>query len=376
MPVDPLKIGFVGGGVSSSIGPSHFSACNLDGRWSLVSGAFSSNSHNNLLTAKSWYISENRTYNNWQTFIEGESNKIDAVAVLLPTPNHFEVMIELIKSGIPIICEKPLVGNLSEANIIKSELEEREGFLAVTYNYSAYPMVRELRERINGGDFGAINKISIEMPQEIFLRTNPKTGKPLETQEWRLNDSEIPIICHDLGTHLYHLTKFLTNKKPLRTAGKFSNYSNHENLVDDILMWVEFEDDIIADFWMSKSALGHRNGLKIRIYGSLGSAEWVQNNPEYLILNYRNGDKIIIDRASNSNILGEKRYNRYKAGHPSGFLEAFANLYSDIADSLIEYKKLGVYNNPFVFGVDHSIESLLLFNALVEANKSKTWIKI
>lgn len=371
-----LKLGFIGGGMSSAIGPSHFAACELDRRWSVVSGAFSSDKRVNLSTAKNWQIAEERVFSHWQDMIKYEANKIDAVAVLLPTPDHCDVILELVRKGLPVICEKPLVEKLGDATKIKAEIDKTNGFLAVTYNYSAYPMIRELKERIKIGDLGKIKKIKIEMPQEVFLRKNPETGEQLVTQGWRLRDGEIPTICHDLGAHLYHLTRFLMGKIPLRVAGRFSNHSNYQGLVDDIVMWVDFEDGLAADFWMSKSALGNRNGLKLRIFGSEASAEWIQTEPEYLMMAYANGERFVIDRGSKLIIAGENRYNRYKAGHPAGFIEAFANLYYDIADSLIEYRKNGSCNNQFVFGIEHSLESLNLFDGLVKANKSGSWVEL
>ena len=208
------------------------------------------------------------------------------------------------------------------------------------------------------------------------MRVDPASGKLVKPQSWRLQDGSIPTICHDLGVHLYHLAYFITGKNVTRTIGTFSNHSSYHGLVDDIKMWLEYEDGMKGDFWMSKSALGHRNGLKLRLYGTEGSAEWLQAEPEDMYLSYKDGTKLMLDRGAETKLCGESRYNRYRAGHPSGFIEAFANLYCDIADALIEYRNVGLFNNPFVFDLEHSILALELFAAAIKANETGEWINL
>jgi predicted dehydrogenase len=371
--VGPLQLGFIGGGLSSSIGPSHFSASQLDGRWKLAAGFFSRQKDVNTATAKAWNVSEDRIYDTWQQFIQAEKSKIDAIVILAPTPDHTEIITECLKNSVAVISEKPLVASLEEACLIERALQKTPGFLAITYNYSGYPMVRELKAHVQSGELGTILKIHFEMPQEFFMRIDAATGEVIRPQSWRMKDGLIPVICLDLGVHLHHLAYFITGKKVVKTAGKFSNHSIHQGLVDDIMMWLEYEDDMKGSFWMSKTALGHRNGLKLRIYGTKGSAEWLQSSPEEMHLSYRDGSRITLDRASDTKLCGEPRYNRYRAGHPSGFIEAFANLYSDIADALIFYRQSGHHENPFVFGLDHSIQGLELFTSAIKANESGQW---
>jgi predicted dehydrogenase len=371
-----LQLGFIGGGLSSSIGPSHFSASRLDGRWQLVAGFFSHRKETSVATAKAWHISEDRVYESWKDFIESEKGKLDAVVVLAPTPDHLEIVLELVKNNVPVICEKPLVASLEEARHIQKTLTSAPGFLAVTYNYSGYPIVRELKERVANGELGQIVNLQFEMPQEGFMRLDAATGQLMKPQGWRLNDGVIPTICLDLGVHLHHLAHFITGKKVLKTAAKFSNNSTHQGLIDDIMMWLEFEGGMKGSFWMSKAALGHRNGLKLRVYGIKASAEWLQSEPEEMLLSYWDGTRVKLDRASATILCGEPRYNRYRAGHPSGFIEAFANLYGDIADALLAYRDSGQQETPYVFGLDHSMQGLELFTAAVEANNSGRWVDL
>lgn len=372
----PLQLGFIGGGLSSSIGPSHFSASQLDGRWRLVAGFFSRNQEVNIATADAWHVAKDRAYQSWQSFIATEKDKLDAVVILAPTPEHTEIILELIKNNVPIICEKPMVASLKEARQIQQALGANPVFLAVTYNYSGYPMVRELQARVKSGELGEILKLHFEMPQEGFMRIDPATAEIIKPHSWRMEDGSIPTICLDLGVHLHHLADFITGKKPIKTMGEFSNHSIHDGLIDDIMMLLEFEDGMKGNFWMSKTALGHRNGLKLRIYGSKASAQWFQAEPEEMLMSYTDGARITLDRASGALVSGAPRYNRYRAGHPSGFIEAFANLYSDIADDLIAYRQTGKQQNPFVYGLDHSVEGLELFTGTIESSQTGQWVNL
>ena len=369
----PLSLGFIGGGLSSTIGQAHFAASRLDGRWQLSAGFFSRQREMNCKTAETWHIPQDRLYETWQSFVASEKDKLDAVVVLTPTPEHLEIVCALINEGIPIICEKPLVSSMEESDLINQTYQESRNFLSVTYNYSGYPMVRELRERIRNGDLGRLQQIHFEMPQEVFLRSSDTAGKTASPQSWRLKDGAIPTICLDLGVHLHHLAYFIIGKEPERVIAECSNFSTHPGLVDNVMMWLEYEDEMKGSFWMSKTALGNRNGLRLRLYGEDGSAEWVQMHPEELRISYKDGTLITVDRAAKTLISGEARYNRYRAGHPSGFIEAFANLYYDIADALIEYRNDGEHNNPYVFGIDHSIRGLELFAATRESDNDRCW---
>jgi predicted dehydrogenase len=368
-----LALGFIGGGLSSAIGQTHFGASQLDGKWKLKAGCFSRGHEFNIKTANTWHISPNRSYDNWQSLIKNEAEKLDAIAVLTPTPDHAEAICALLERNIPIICEKPLVSSLDELSSILKILKQDKQFLAVTFNYSGYPMIRELKELIKNGALGQIKQIRFEVPQDAFVRSTAAKGN---SASWRLQDGYLPTICLDLGVHLHHLSYFLLEEEPTHTMAEFSNHSSHNGLIDDILMWVIFGSGIKGSFWMSKAALGNRNGLKISLYGDKGSAHWVQVNPEELKLYDGSGTCTIHDRGGRMIISGAPRYNRYKAGHPAGFLEAFANLYSDIADALIKFDETGKQDNPYVFGFDHSVNGLSLFTAACKSNNTRSWQSI
>lgn len=368
-----LRLGFIGGGLSSSVGWAHYSACQMDGIWELYAGSFSRNENINSNTAKEWGINPDHLYKNWSDMIKQEKQNLDAVCVLTDTPSHCEIVMGLLECNIPVICEKSLVMDMDEIKKIKSCYSPEQHFLVSIFNYTGYPMIRELREKIENDELGSIQQVHIEMPQEGLIRPPSIAGKSAPPQNWRLSDGQIPTICLDLGVHIHNLISFLTKQEPSEVLAEFGNYSEYKGLVDYITMFLRFPNNMKSSIWMTKTALGHRNGLRIRLYGTKASAQWYQMEPELLEISTLDGRKEILDRSQDSHVAGKVRYNRFKSGHPAGFIEALANLYVDIADKLVAFQSGKVDNNPFVYGLDGSEKGLNLFHCAVKSQQSESW---
>lgn len=369
-----LKLGFIGGGVNSAVGATHFIASQMDKLFQVEAGCFSRHQVVNIETAERWHIAPERRYDNFQQLLQKEKDHLDAVVVLTPTPDHVEPVIQALKMGYPVICEKALASSSSDAKLIKQVQQEQQGFLTVTYNYTGYPMLRELRNMIRKGNLGKIEQIHIEMPQEGFSRVN-KQGQPIIPQQWRLVDAQLPTIYLDLGVHVHNIIDFLTGEKPLEVVGMQSSLGRFHQIIDNSLCLANYTNNLQCSIWFSKAALGYRNGLRVRVFGENGAIEWHQMDSEFLIYNDNKGYKIIIDRANiEVEVANQPRYNRFKAGHPAGFLEAFANLYWDISESLESYQKTGLqYPSNHIFTVDDAWEGLEMLEALSESSKSKCW---
>jgi len=292
--------------------------------------------------------------------------------MLTPTPAHSEMVIEALNKGFAVICEKTLATSSKEAEAICHAVEKNKAFLAVTYNYTGYPMLRELRQMILNGKLGIINLIQIEIPQEGYARLN-KDGQRPQPQAWRLKDGEVPIISLDLGSHLHNIIYFLSGEKPLQVVADQASYGFFKDVTDNIICLARYTGNLRSQIWYSKMALGHRNGLRVRVYGDKGSAEWFQLQPEELIFNNIYGKREIIDRASCVELADQLRYNRFKSGHPAGFIEAFANHYYDLADSLLEFKKAGSYTSPWVFSATQAKEGLEMLEAISQSAKNNCW---
>lgn len=365
-----FNLGFIGGGIGSIAGHTHYIASAMDGFFQLHSGAFSSHHETNRETADMWHVQN--VYDSWQKMVECEKEAIDACVILTPTPSHAPIIKELLESNIPIICEKAFVASIDDIELLSPIYDSEKHFLAVTFNYTGYPLVRELRERILNHELGEIINIRIKMPQESFLRPPVSQKYP---QAWRLQDGYIPTICLDLGVHIQHMASFLTGMEPECVLGEMRTFS-HYKVIDDVDIMLRYPSGATGHLWMSKTALGHRNGLEIDIYGTQASAHWVQTNPEQLQLHFSNGDKKIVERGGNTLLCGQKRYNRMTPGHPSGFIEAFANHYSDIADALHTFSTNEKKLNPYVFGFEEAAKGLRFFEKVRQSHDLKQWINL
>ena len=372
----PLSLGFIGGGLSSAVGTVHYCASSLDGRWQLDAGAFSRSIDVNRQTGREWGVDSQRIYDDWQQMILHEKENLDAVAVLTHTPQHIDAIQFLLENYVPVICEKSVVMNAKEASLIQQQMTKSSHFFASIFNYTGYPLIRELKAKIQRGDLGKIQQIHIEMPQEGFSRPPMVAGRPVPPQAWRLQDGNTPLICLDLGTHMVHMLRFLTGEKPNAVISDFANYSQYPGVVDYGSFMLRFKSGMKGNLWITKTALGHRNGLLIRVYGDKASASWQQTQPEELYIAHANGKKEIIDRGGELLLAKQLRYNRMKPGHPAGFIEAFANLYADIADALMEYNEKGHFTNPYVFSFDDAKEGLDFFDAAVKSNEKGAWCSI
>jgi predicted dehydrogenase len=301
----------------------------MDGHFEVVAGAFSRDPIKNRQTAKAHEISTDLIFDDWQTMLNVLGDEIDAVLVLTPTPSHRDIVLAAMRQGLHVICEKSLTTCSKDASVIAAEAARHDRHCLVTFNYTGYPAVREMRQRIASGSLGLINQICIEMPQEGFLR---QAANP---QEWRTRDYEIPTVSLDLGVHVLHLAEFIAPCGRAETVSAIARHSGAiTEVIDNVNCLIGFENGAVGNFWWSKAALGYRNGLRVRVFGSEASLQWCQMNPEDIQLCHPDGRREIIDRGRS--VAGEEMaypaYNRFKAGHPAGFIEAFANLYANFAE--------------------------------------------
>lgn len=325
-----LNLGFLGGGLNSAIGYTHFAASHMDGLFNVAAGCFSRDADTNIATAQKFGVQVDRTYADVNALLAGEANTLDAICVITPTPHHLESVSAILEAGIPVICEKALATSAENASKMVASAASKQLTLAVTFNYIGYPMVREAKAIIDSGALGALQHLAIEMPQESFLTEGACP------QAWRREDYDIPCVSLDLGVHVVHLADFLSGG--LAHEAVFSaegRYGDIPDVVDTVYTTLRLEGGVLANLSWGKAALGYRNGLSFRVFGSKGSLFWNQMSPELLVYNKKDGQRHIVDRGQMGLIEANKgRYNRFKAGHPSGFIEAFANIYADLYECL------------------------------------------
>ena len=346
----PLSLGFVGGGINSAVGYTHFVASRMDGFFAVKAGFFSRNSSINADTANAYGVPASRCYSSLDALLENEKDQLDALCILTPIPDHVHSAREAMKAGYDVICEKALASSAPEAEqILQTQQETGRRFL-ITFNYVGYPMVREAKSMIDRGDLGEIQQGYFEMPQEGFARpeTNP--------QDWRRRDYGLPCVTLDLGVHVRHMMEYLTNgggyDPVATTTGSFGNIPDVLDTVNSI-GWGRSKKIMFSSMW-TKAALGYANGLKFRLFGTKGSLEWYQARPEELSYADQFGQRTLIERGYTKLVEANKpRYNRFKAGHPAGFVEAFANIYSDFYAILSS----PAHEHP-IYGIETAIRGL------------------
>jgi len=372
------SIGIIGGSLNSAVGRAHYHALQLDGLFHISSGCFSRNDEINNATAVRYGVDENRVYKDLEEFIKHEKKNIDAVLILTPTDQHYCQVINCLENNIPVICEKSLACSTTELSKIEKSIQTHKGFLTVIYNYLGYPMVRELKNMVTNNEFGRVHQVNIEMPQESFIRVH-NNNAPMTPQEWRLKDGVVPTVSLDLAVHMHILLKYIISKRPLSVVSSYKTSGNFVDIIDNVNAMINYEDDIICNFRLSKTSLGYRNGLSVEIFGDKKSCKWVQTDPELLHIADKYGNKTIFDRGNNNSLIAkEERYERFKAGHPTGFIEALSNYYLDIRKSLDNYQEgyKTEYLNEEVFGLEASKEAISLFESMTQSSRLEKWVTI
>ena len=330
------RIAFVGGGINSAVGYAHFVASRLDNHFELFAGVFSTDESVNRASGDRYSLPSSRVFQSIPELLERHAEELDAVVVLTPTPDHKENVIQSLEAGIDVICEKAIATNSADAEKIVAAAAQNDRNCLVTFNYTGYPAVREMRRLVLSGSIGEVIQINVEMPQESFLRDGAVA------QNWRQKDYEIPTVSLDLGVHVLHLASFIADAgDTIEVQSSAQHRGSISTVIDNVNALVKYRNGMVGSYWWSKTALGYRNGLKVRIFGTQGSLEWHQQNPEELLCCSTDGQNKIVDRgnAHTESELLRPAYNRFKAGHPAGFLEAFANLYVDFAAILSKSEK-------------------------------------
>jgi predicted dehydrogenase len=238
-------------------------------------------------------------------------------------------------------------------------------------------MLRELKVMIGAGRLGKIQQIHIEMPQEGFAKLN-RDHSPMIPQSWRLRDFEtVSAVSLDLGVHVHSIVRFLTGAAPTKVVARAESLGNFSDIVDNVNCLALYDNELSCNIWFGKVALGERNGLRVRVFGEIGSAEWRQEYPEELKLADVYGNRTVIDRGNNNvEIASQARYTRFKVGHPAGFIEALANFYWDVGD-LLDRRAGGLPLDDFkIYSVDAALEGLKMMEAITLSSQSSKWENI
>ena len=332
----------IGGGENAFIGEIHRISANIAKKFNLVAGVFSSRLDNSLLFGNSLNLSKERCYSNFKEMAIKESSREDGIeAVVIVTPNHLHIPIakEFLKIGIHIICDKPLSTSIKETKLIRNLTKKSDKIFAITYNYSGYPLIRYAREMVTSGDIGKIRTIQVEYAQDWLYEKLEDTGH--KQALWRTDPLQGgPGGClGDIGTHAFHLLCFVSGIKPTEILADLSQFVKGRTLPDNANILFRFVNGATGILWLSQVAPGKKNGLVLRIYGTKAGIEWSQENPNYLKFSIPSKHTIIKGKEDLSSYPNLLKLTRTPPGHPEGFIESFANLYQEIAEAILLYRK-------------------------------------
>ena len=377
MNTNKLSLGIVGGGPKSWIGHVHRISARFDDKYEIVAGVFSRNAKLSINFGKTLGISKDRCYSNFKEMAFKESKRndgIQVVSIMTPPSSHQIIAEKFIEKNINIISDKPFAGNLDQAKKLYKKIKSNKKIkYALTHNYSAYPMVREAKVLIEKGKIGKIEYVNVEYIQDWSDGTKINVRNAKKKLKWKIDNKIVGVsaVLNEIGSHAYHLATYISGLKGDKIFADIKQISKKIKMDDNAQLMINFTNGAKGMFWTSVMAKGGVYGLRIRVFGSKGSLEWVQNDPNYLKLNPDKGAVRYLERGFHNAELS-KKFSRIKFGHPEGYLDAFANIYREFAESLKnKSKKRYFYPNE-----DEGLETAKFINACKVSSKNKRWVKI
>ncbi len=328
----------VGGGPGSFIGPVHRMAAELDGKFRLVAGAFSRDAGRNAQAARAWDVASDRAYGDYRAMIAGEAARHDGaqlVAVVTPNHLHFEVAAAALQAGLHVMSDKPATLNLAEARALAGIVAASGRLYGLTHVYTGYPMVREAREMVRRGDLGRIRKIVVEYAQGWLSRPLEQGGD--KQAGWRADPAQAGVggCIGDIGTHAFNLAEFIGGAPVERLCADLAAVVPGRVLDDDCNVLLRFAGGARGVLIASQISAGGRNGLNIKVYGETGGLAWNHERHTELTVDWLDAPSQVLHAGSAYLSAPARSASRIPAGHPEGFIEAFANLYSDVADAIV-----------------------------------------
>lgn len=332
-----LVAGMVGGGPGADIGKTHRYAMRLDGHYDLRAGIFGRDPGSSREIAAGLGITEDRNYADIRDMARAEAARedgLDLVVVATPNDSHFTIARTFLEKGISVVCEKPLTQDSATAAELVRIAGENNAILAVPHCYSAYAMVRQAARMVRNGELGSIRFVDVEHASGWAATALEELDH--KQAKWRTDPdvAGFPSVVGDLGTHAFHLLRYITGLEAERLSGRLQTFVPNRRVFDNATVELELTGNVPARVWASMAATGHNHGLRIRVYGEKGSLEWQHEDPHHLKVQDLAGATTILTHGLSTLHDDASRLTRVGLGHPEGFLEAFANFYSDLAEVL------------------------------------------
>ena len=377
-----IRLGMVGGGQGAFIGAVHRLASRMDDQYEFVAGALSADAKKAKASGAELGLAPDRIYTDFREMAKAEARRADGIEVVsIVTPNHMHVPAALafIEAGIHLICDKPLALNLKEAKQLEKALTKHPHVIfALTHNYSGYPMIRHAKAMVKAGELGEIRLVQGEYPQDWLTTALEKTGQ--KQAEWRTDPKRSGAggCVGDIGTHTYQLMCDVSGLAAGELSADLTTFVKGRALDDNVHVMLRFNNGARGMIWASQVAPGNENGLKIRVYGTKGGLEWTQADPNYLWYTPFGEPKRLITRGGAGSGPAAGRGTRVPPGHPEGYLEGFANVYTEVARA-IKAKRAGKKPDKDVAfpGIADGVAGMAFIEACVKSSeKNGKWTKL
>ncbi|MGY6647852.1 Gfo/Idh/MocA family protein [Wenyingzhuangia sp. IMCC45574] len=377
-----LKMGMIGGGAGSFIGDVHRKASSIDGMIELVCGAFSSTPEKSISSGKDLGIPSDRCYANYQEMIAKEkelpeNERMDFVAIVTPNHMHVPPAKLALENGFHVVCDKPVSLTLDEAIELEEVINNSGKLFALTHNYTGHPMVKQAKALVDNGSIGKIRKIQAQYLQGWLSTSIEKDGQ--KQAAWRTDPKKSGIggALGDIGTHAENLIEYITGLKIAEIAADLGVFGAGRTLDDDGNMLIRMDNGAKGTISISQIALGEENNLAIKVYGEKGALEWHQENPNELLTRWLEEPQKIYTPNGNGLYPEALEVSRIPAGHPEGYLEAFATIYKNFATHLNAIKKGEAVEKTDYPTIKDGIRGMKFIYAAVESdNNNAAWVKI
>jgi len=378
---DRIRLGMVGGGRDAFIGAVHRMASRLDDHFELVAGAFSSTPEKSKLSAADIGVAGDRAYGSYKEMAQREArlqNGIEAVSIVTPNHMHYPVAREFLKRGIHVICDKPLTSNLADAKKLRKAADKSDALFVLTHNYTAYPMIRQARQMIANGLLGTVRVVQTEYPQDWLSEDLEKTGQ--KQAAWRTDPEQSGAggSTGDIGTHAFNLASFVSGLTVDSLCADLDTFVDGRQLDDNAHVLLRFHGGAKGMLWSSQVAPGNENALALRIYGSKGGLEWRQEDPNYLWFTELGQPKQLLTRAGSGATDVAARVSRIPAGHPEGYLEGFATIYTEAATAINAVKSNEKIPTEVIYPtIADGFAGISFVSACVKSSKKGgSWVKL
>ena len=374
--MERLRLGMVGGGQGAFIGGVHRIAARLDGQWDLVAGALSSDAARAHASAAELGIAADRSYASFEAMAQAEATRddgIDAVAIVTPNHMHAGPAVAFLKAGIHVICDKPLAATMEQAQEIAQAAETSGALFFLTHNYTAYPLIRQARQMVAEGALGDIRVVQVEYAQDWL--TEPADNKQAD---WRTDPARSGAggCVGDIGTHAYNLACFVTGLKADSLAADLQAFVEGRQVDDNVHVMLRFAGGARGMLWASQVAVGNENGLRLRVHGTRGGIEWAQENPNQMTYTRFGEPKQILTRGGAGANAAGLAPTRIPPGHPEGYLEGFATLYSEAAEA-IRIAKNATGQATLVPGIEDGLAGMrFIAGCIASSRNNAAWVPL